>query len=548
VEAASIAWRPLGRLLVEKGLLSDEELELALAKQQLTGKRLGETIVECGFVSRPELSDALAAQYGIELKTETGFGTGLRAQIQQRHESDRGRVVQIGIAEAFDEPELPEDAGPQLELVHSEPESSELLAQLEEQWAKLAAAEERLAELHASLDAAVVERDGRRAQAARLATLARRARGEQVGQRERRRALSLRFLQRLHGRDEEIERLRGEVARLEEQHVDARGHDRRRAQTARFVQRVRQRDEQIERLQAELERVREERHAALAAADERRAELERSLDVVAAANERRRAQTARFVQRVRQRDEQIEWLQAELERVREEQHAALAAADERRAELERSLEVVAAANERRRAQAERFVQRARARGVELERCVEESRRLGEASTRQAEEQLAALAAAEEHRVGLERALVELATDWDHRHAQAGRFARRARGLRDAVGGLRDDVERLRSDVRGCDAEIGRLRAENGRRREQAVRLAQRLRTQPAAEIAPPTAEPDTHLVFVQSADGYALVERDGPPPPRNAWLELPGGAFVVAALRRSPLPGDARPCVVAEPA
>jgi hypothetical protein len=488
VEAASIAWRPLGRLLVEKGLLSDEELELALAKQQLTGKRLGETIVECGFVSRPELSDALAAQYGIELKTETGFGTGLRAQIQQRHESDRGRVVQIGIAEAFDEPELPEDAGPQLELVHSEPESSELLAQLEEQWAKLAAAEERLAELHASLDAAVVERDGRRAQAARLATLARRARGEQVGQRERRRALSLRFLQRLHERDEEIERLRGEVARLEEQHVDARGHDRRRAQTARFVQRVRQRDEQIERLQAELERV------------------------------------------------------------REEQHAALAAADERRAELERSLEVVAAANERRRAQAERFVQRARARGVELERCVEESRRLGEASTRQAEEQLAALAAAEEHRVGLERALVELATDWDHRHAQAGRFARRARGLRDAVGGLRDDVERLRSDVRGCDAEIGRLRAENGRRREQAVRLAQRLRTQPAAEIAPPTAEPDTHLVFVQSADGYALVERDGPPPPRNAWLELPGGAFVVAALRRSPLPGDARPCVVAEPA
>jgi hypothetical protein len=121
-------------------------------------------------------------------------------------------------------------------------------------------------------------------------------------------------------------------------------------------------------------------------------------------------------------------------------------------------------------------------------------------------------------------------------------------LRDAVGGLRDDVERLRSDVRGCDAEIERLRSENGRRREQAVRLARRLRTQPTVDIAPPAAEPATHLVFVQSADGYALVERDGPAPPRNASLELPGGAFVVAARRRSPLPGDARPCVVAEPA
>ncbi|MGZ8708503.1 MAG: hypothetical protein ACXW0R_14105, partial [Gaiellaceae bacterium] len=111
MEAASIAWRPLGRLLVEQGLLTDEELERALAQQQITGKRLGETIVECGFVSRPDLSNALASQYGIELTTETGFGTGLRAQIQQRHESDRGRVVPIGPARP-PEPAAETDAQP----------------------------------------------------------------------------------------------------------------------------------------------------------------------------------------------------------------------------------------------------------------------------------------------------------------------------------------------------------------------------------------------------------------------------------------------------
>lgn len=59
VEAARIAWRPLGRLLVEQGLLTDDELERALVLQQATGKRLGETIVELGFVSGPDLASAL---------------------------------------------------------------------------------------------------------------------------------------------------------------------------------------------------------------------------------------------------------------------------------------------------------------------------------------------------------------------------------------------------------------------------------------------------------------------------------------------------------
>src|SRR5919204_5642630 len=66
VTAAHVTWRPLGALLVEKGLLTAEELEEALAAQQTTGKRLGQILVDRGRVSGPALTNALAEQHGIE--------------------------------------------------------------------------------------------------------------------------------------------------------------------------------------------------------------------------------------------------------------------------------------------------------------------------------------------------------------------------------------------------------------------------------------------------------------------------------------------------
>ena len=90
MERAESIWRPLGELLVEKKLLTEDELELALTEQAESGRLLGAILVERGYVSGPALAIALAEQYGVELHTERGFGTGLWAEIDRRHRAGRG--------------------------------------------------------------------------------------------------------------------------------------------------------------------------------------------------------------------------------------------------------------------------------------------------------------------------------------------------------------------------------------------------------------------------------------------------------------------------
>jgi hypothetical protein len=90
VEAAEQSWRPLGELLVTKGLVTEDELQRALKEQEETGQMLGTILVDRGFVSGPALAIALAEQYGVELSTERGFGTGLWAEIDRRHRAGRG--------------------------------------------------------------------------------------------------------------------------------------------------------------------------------------------------------------------------------------------------------------------------------------------------------------------------------------------------------------------------------------------------------------------------------------------------------------------------
>jgi hypothetical protein len=61
-------WAPLGELLVERGLLSQRQLELALQEHQRTGRKLGEVLVAFGFVSQESLTNTLLTQVGLAVE------------------------------------------------------------------------------------------------------------------------------------------------------------------------------------------------------------------------------------------------------------------------------------------------------------------------------------------------------------------------------------------------------------------------------------------------------------------------------------------------
>jgi hypothetical protein len=82
-------WRRLGVLLVESGVISQAELESALAEQSASGKRLGEILIARGYSSRPAIQDALAEQSGVMFEPERGFGTGLRGLLARKHHQRR---------------------------------------------------------------------------------------------------------------------------------------------------------------------------------------------------------------------------------------------------------------------------------------------------------------------------------------------------------------------------------------------------------------------------------------------------------------------------
>jgi predicted nucleic acid-binding Zn-ribbon protein len=70
------AQEPLGSLLVKRGLITPEQLEVALQEQKTTGEPLGAIVVARGFAAPATVAQALATQHGGLLKTEYGFATG----------------------------------------------------------------------------------------------------------------------------------------------------------------------------------------------------------------------------------------------------------------------------------------------------------------------------------------------------------------------------------------------------------------------------------------------------------------------------------------
>ena len=290
MEAAHTPWRPLGQLLVDEGLLTPGQLEEALDNQATTGRRLGEIAVEFGFVSHMALSRVLSAQYGVELKSETGFGTGLRAELERRHDQEH---------ESLEPPEFIVAQLPPLQLAPplSPVTEDARLTDLEEELEALRQTSEygheeatRLSEAlnarEAELDALREAHDRRNAQAAKFAARMRSLQDELVGRRED-----------SDGSEDELAGVQDEL-------------DRRRAQAAKFATRLRERETRLREVESDLEVLWEE-------AERGSEQNSGELTAARAANERRRRQAAKFAARMLERDEQLSVLESEHAAVRE---------------------------------------------------------------------------------------------------------------------------------------------------------------------------------------------------------------------------------------
>jgi hypothetical protein len=64
MEAATTSWRSLGELFVERGLISEADLERALAEQVATKRRLADILVRRGLVTGHDITNALMEQLG----------------------------------------------------------------------------------------------------------------------------------------------------------------------------------------------------------------------------------------------------------------------------------------------------------------------------------------------------------------------------------------------------------------------------------------------------------------------------------------------------
>ncbi len=60
---ASAAKRRLGDIIVERGLITAEQLDEALAAQRESGAKLGEVLVELGFLTRVALAGVISEQW-----------------------------------------------------------------------------------------------------------------------------------------------------------------------------------------------------------------------------------------------------------------------------------------------------------------------------------------------------------------------------------------------------------------------------------------------------------------------------------------------------
>lgn len=77
-------WRPLGQMLVERGLIDEQQLEIALREHAGSGEPIGSVLVSLEYIPEEMLRHVLLEQCGLDMTRQDGFGSGLLGQLERR--------------------------------------------------------------------------------------------------------------------------------------------------------------------------------------------------------------------------------------------------------------------------------------------------------------------------------------------------------------------------------------------------------------------------------------------------------------------------------
>jgi hypothetical protein len=532
VDAAPDTRRQLGQIMVDEGFLTEDQLLDALAEQNRSGTPLGKVLVDLGFVSPGAVANALAEQHGGLLRTEYGTSAGLREMA--------GRAP---IRTEAPQPTLPTPtppapqtpaaaplgsglrlAGPTVEAPPAEPapvavpapvaapapiEDPAPVAQQPEQPAPAAepepappsAADTRIEQLESQLHAVLTERN----------------------------SLAQSF--------NELQTRLSEAAQAHEAGVNAEVQERVGALEAQLQAAAANREE-LERAQQQAAERIAELEGRLAETAENRHELDTEL------------QTLRTIAAGRDAAlEKAALLEAELEQLR------------------------AHGNEDSSSQLQELAQQreaADARAHALENDLAQLREQTESEASRAAALEAELAALREHSSGhdenlaaqvsgLNEALQALTVERDAALQRAAALEPEVESLRDQlrdasahapVDGSHVDVSELQRQLaareRRLAESVGEIAKMNREHRALLQLVERQFQLEETTTSLPEPRGETAHVLFVPSATGYTLVERDGIAPEAGDIVEVDGGRYIVRRHGPSPLPGPRRRCAYLE--
>ncbi|MGZ8782195.1 MAG: hypothetical protein ACXWZB_01710, partial [Gaiellaceae bacterium] len=107
-------------------------------------------------------------------------------------------------------------------------------------------------------------------------------------------------------------------------------------------------------------------------------------------------------------------------------------------------------------------------------------------------------------------------------------------------------QRLGARERRLAESVGEIAKMNREHRALLQLVERQFQLEEASTSVPEPRSEAVHVLFVPSATGYTLVERDGPAPDAGELVEVDGERFEVRRLGPSPLPGPSRRCAYLE--